>query len=138
MSGDHWGKIQRRAKNRGLEFTITIEEAWDLFQAQEGRCALSGAPIKFARSQKSGVQTASLDRRDSTKGYVTGNIQWVHKIVNMMKNTLTDEEFIEWCKTIATFSSGKSSCLPSGLVEPPSEPDVIAFGTPRSEKSQAA
>ena len=29
--------------------------------------------------------TASLDRIDSTKGYVRGNIQWVHKDINWFK-----------------------------------------------------
>lgn len=31
-------------------------------------------------------------------GYVAGNLQWVHKIVNLMKRTSSDKDFIEICK----------------------------------------
>lgn len=50
-------------------------------------------------SEKSG--TASLDRIDSTKGYVVGNVQRVHKSVNMMKQSLPNHIFIDWCQKIA-------------------------------------
>jgi len=33
-------------------------------------------------------------------GYVEGNVQWVHKIVNFMKQALPDNEFINWCRII--------------------------------------
>jgi hypothetical protein len=45
--------------------------------------------------------TASLDRIDSSKGYVEGNVQWVHKRINIMKNDLSDSEFIEWCRVVS-------------------------------------
>lgn len=45
--------------------------------------------------------TISLDRIDSTKGYIEGNVQWVHKSVNIMKSTLTQEQFINFCKLVA-------------------------------------
>ena len=48
-----------------------------------------------------GGQTASLDRIDSTKGYIEGNVQWVDKIVNAMKWNIPEKYFIEICKTIA-------------------------------------
>jgi hypothetical protein len=44
--------------------------------------------------------TASLDRIDSSLGYVRGNVQWLHKDVNWMKNTLDQDRFIELCKAI--------------------------------------
>jgi archaellum component FlaC len=69
---------------------------------QNKLCALSGLPIKFARANKRTSETsASLDRIDSTKNYVEGNVQWVHKEVNIMKNVYNQEHFIEMCKLIA-------------------------------------
>lgn len=44
---------------------------------------------------------ASLDRIDNTKGYVAGNIQWVHKAINLMKLDLVQKDFINWCKKVA-------------------------------------
>ncbi len=39
-------------------------------------------------------QTASLDRINSKKGYVKGNIQWVHKNVNFMKSSFSTTVFL--------------------------------------------
>lgn len=64
---------------------------WKLFQGQKGRCALSGLRISFEE------KTASLDRKDSSLGYLKTNVQWVHKDVNLMKNHFSDERFREIC-----------------------------------------
>ena len=52
-------------------------------------------------SMKEGASTASLDRIDSSKGYVKGNIQWVHIAINFMKHSLPEEEFVRWCCLVA-------------------------------------
>lgn len=54
-----------------------------------------------------GNLTASLDRIDSSKGYIEGNVQWVHKRINKMKLDDSDTEFIEWCRLIADFNKDK-------------------------------
>jgi hypothetical protein len=71
---------------------------------QKGICALSGEPIYFGKYRKHET-TASPDRIDSTKGYVMGNVRWVHKYVNTMRNNKSDKEFIEWCKKVFEFNS---------------------------------
>lgn len=45
--------------------------------------------------------TASLDRIDSSKGYVEGNVHWVHKDINIMKWDFPLETFIKMCKFVA-------------------------------------
>lgn len=50
--------------------------------------------------------TASLDRIDNSKGYEEGNIQWVHKDVNFMKRTYSQEYFIKLCTLISENCSG--------------------------------
>lgn len=47
------------------------------------------------------MQTASLDRKDSLKGYTIDNIQWLHKDVNQMKRNYSEEYFINTCLKIA-------------------------------------
>ena len=105
LGGGHWAQIKRHAIGRDLAFEITPDDAWTVFQNQDGQCALSGLPIylNLGRNQttKSTIKTASLDRIDSTKGYVSGNIQWVHKDINKMKMDLTTERFKELCKLVA-------------------------------------
>lgn len=78
-----------------IEFDVTIEYLWEEFERQNGKCALSGLPIDF-RSK-----TASCDRIDSSAGYIKGNIQWLHKDVNMMKRHYTEDYFKTLCKLVA-------------------------------------
>ena len=47
------------------------------------------------------VFNVSLDRIDSSKDYVLGNIQLVLKEVNYMKQSLSQEDFINICKKIS-------------------------------------
>ncbi len=46
----------------------------------------------------------SIDRKDTTKGYISGNIQLVCKRVNIMKHSLTDKQFKVWIKKISKHS----------------------------------
>lgn len=100
----HWNDIKYAAKQRKLRFDITIEDAWELFIKQNRQCALTGEPLIFNSKCWIYDGTASLDRIDSTKGYVKGNVQWVHKRVNMMKQQYSTEEFFHWCKKIVEYN----------------------------------
>jgi hypothetical protein len=72
------------------------------FIFKQGRkCALSGININFPKVHKDRNYNASIDRIDSSLGYVVGNVQWVDKDVNMMKRTYNNEYFIKMCKLIA-------------------------------------
>lgn len=94
-----WAHYQKGARDRLIPFDISIETAWDIFVAQNRQCALSGTPISL--TPKNRTTTASLDRIDSSKGYVLGNVQWLHKDVNIMKRSLTDAQFIDFCHLVA-------------------------------------
>jgi len=107
---DLWNRYRRGAASRGISFSIGIEDAWAIFEQQTGKCALTGVeivfPINGSKSNRS-TCTASLDRIDATRGYEMGNIQWVHKTVNIMKNVLSEGEFIEWCRLVAKHAESK-------------------------------
>ncbi len=100
ISGYFWSKLKYAAKYRNIEFDITVKYIWYLFVKQNSQCKISGSHIDFS-SNRNIKSTASLDRIDSSKGYIKGNVQWVHKRINIMKGTLSDIEFINWCKKIA-------------------------------------
>jgi hypothetical protein len=97
----YWSWLINGADKRKIAFDISIEQAWDIFVQQGGKCALSGAEISFGIKKQ---YTASLDRIDSNQDYILGNVQWVHKQVNLMKWKLGQQEFIDWCKRIVEFS----------------------------------
>lgn len=97
------------AKIRKYEWSLTNNYLWELYQKQDGKCSLSGVDLSFSESGigKKGakdVSTASLDRIDSTKGYTAGNVQWIHKDINKMKNNQPQESFLEWCKLINNYN----------------------------------
>jgi hypothetical protein len=91
------------AKRRQIEFAITEKDIEAAFVSQNGRCPLSGVEIDFAGRRG----TASLDRIDSSRGYVPDNIQWVHKTVNLMKGQLPQDLFISLCREIVYWKTKK-------------------------------
>lgn len=113
ISLEYFNSCKRRAAGGGKfnkppkEFTVTIEYVWDLFLKQNRKCALSGAELTFdpygcgKKYKETNKMTASLDRINSEKGYVPGNVQWIHKHINSMKNEFSQEKLIEYCKLIA-------------------------------------
>lgn len=104
LSGGYWTNVEHHARLRGIPFNVSQQKAWEQFQQQQGRCALSGEVIVLAKNwstSKKHLQTASLDRIDSSEGYTEENVQWVHKEINLMKNTLNQQVFVRWCKRVA-------------------------------------
>lgn len=99
LGGYHLNQIQRSAKKRKLEYIVSAEYLWKLLESQNFKCALTGETIMLSRTidNKTKIQTGSLDRIDNSKGYIEGNVRWVHKIINQMRSNRTDKEFIEWC-----------------------------------------
>ena len=74
---------------------------WELFLKQDRKCAVSNIDLVFTPYRNShkfrNLTTASLDRIDSSKGYIVGNVRWVHKDINKMINNYGDTKFIEYC-----------------------------------------
>jgi len=107
LGGYHLNQIQRSAKKRNLEYNILPKYLWLLLEEQNHRCALTGEAIHLSRTinNKTKVQTASLDRIDSKRGYIEGNVRWVHKEINQMRSNRSDIEFINWCKKVYEYSN---------------------------------
>lgn len=111
ISGDYWynhiirsangSKIGNHVRN-SKTLTIDMKFGWDLFLKQDRKCALSGLTLSFPKKNNDINYTASLDRIDSTKGYIEGNVQWVHKHINIMKNKFDNTYFIQICKLISS------------------------------------
>lgn len=103
ISGTYYGHIKSSAKHRQIEFSITIEYLQKLWDKQNGKCYLSGIPIHLNLGKKYNWQSASLDRIDSSKGYIEGNVQWLHRDVNFAKHKKSCEDFIDLCETIIDY-----------------------------------
>lgn len=107
IGGTHIARIKGVARKRGMEYNISKEYLWRLFLEQDKRCAITNIPLTQMEyiGQKNGYSaykpaTASLDRIDSSKGYIEGNVQWVHKKINELKWNHTMEELYDWCELV--------------------------------------
>lgn len=100
IPADYWSAICYGAKKRNLPFEIDISKGWSLFLTQDRKCALSGLTLSFKtwESERNRTGSASLDRIDSSKGYIHGNVQWIHKDINRMKLNFDETYLLDMCK----------------------------------------
>lgn len=95
----HAERSLRGGTSRGYQWDLTPEYVLDLYEKQEGLCALTGWPIGWP--EKGLTSTVSIDRIDSQEGYLQGNVQLLHKDVNMAKQQYSQEYFVGMCQAVA-------------------------------------
>lgn len=95
-------RLRRLAEKRGYAFEVSIEYLWNLFQEQKQICAITGDYIP-------NIKEASLDRIDSSKGYIKGNVQWVTYQANVSKHTMTMEQLYEFCRKVLNYANQQPS-----------------------------
>ena len=81
-----WASAKFRAKRKGIEFTIT-ENDFEL----PTTCPLLEIPM-WKNPEEACANSYSLDRIDSTKGYIKGNVWVISKRANSIKSDATLEE----------------------------------------------
>lgn len=80
---------------------ITAKYGWELFLKQDRRCAITGVELFFNTSKQDLFKrTASLDRIDSSLGHIEGNVQWVHRAINFMKQEFSMDKFLYYVEAI--------------------------------------
>lgn len=112
LSKSFYSRIQNSAIKRNIEFDISIEYLFMLFEKQNGKCSYTGKDILLPTNVRqlrgeNNEDIASLDRKDNSKGYIIDNLQWVCKRVNYMKHTMKDEYFLNWIKEIYEYKNLK-------------------------------
>lgn len=109
----YYSSLRRGADVRGLEWSVSQEYLWSIFT---GKCALTGQEITLSLETHNSAPayhyfTASLDRIDSSLGYIEGNVQWVHKDINRLKNNYDQEDFIKMCTMVVTYANQQPSLV---------------------------
>jgi len=96
-----FNQFKAGAENRGIVWSLTLDDVADLMKMQNYRCALTGWGIEFPYAGHPQKALASIDRIDSKGCYTIDNTQLVTRKVNMMKQHYSQEEFIEVCRAVA-------------------------------------
>lgn len=81
---------RNRAKRRGMEFNITVDD----FEIPEF-CPVLGIKLDWSPGQgrdRNRYGAVTLDRIDSSKGYVPGNVEVISRRANWLKCDATAEE----------------------------------------------
>lgn len=93
---------RKRAKTAGLEFSLTLDDV--LWPILFGKCQVTGLAFDLSKSRggyRAHPFAPSIDRIDSSKGYVKNNIQIVCNIHNVAKNEWAENVFNLYIQTYA-------------------------------------
>ena len=91
---------RNRAAKTGLECDITFDDVYPLIAA--GRCPKTGLPFDLSphTDLRRHPLAPSLDRVDSAKGHVKGNVQVVCNWYNLAKHELSEAEVLAFCRAV--------------------------------------
>jgi hypothetical protein len=101
--------FMKKARGRKHETDLDLPFLVELWDRQNGRCALSGRLLELPpttqawEDRKRDPWKPSLDRIDSSKGYLKGNVRFVTVIANSAKQVWDDETVVEFCREVAAF-----------------------------------
>lgn len=101
---DNWVSIVRmrvndskkRAKKKNLDFDLDADYVLKLLIESNFTCPYFSVPFE----KKDSDYVISIDRIDSSQGYVKGNIEITSRLANTMKNKATQDQLITFAKNI--------------------------------------
>ena len=99
-----------KCKERKRDFDIDLSYLKELWNTQKGICPYTGLKMDLPNTTRNhssfrSLKKASLDRIDSSKGYIKGNVEFVCLLINFAKNSYDKEDvvnFISELKMVGT------------------------------------
>ena len=89
-------RAKSRAKERGLEFTLSKEDV-----KIPDSCPILGIKLESFKGRSGGQPNSpALDRKDSSKGYTKENTWVISHLANMMKSSATKEQMKSFAKWV--------------------------------------
>lgn len=96
-------EILRTVRNRCKEFNLDLPYLAELWNTQNGICPYTKLKLILPtwNNNPDIRYRASLDRIDSSKGYIKGNVQFIATPINYLKGTMSDEVTKTYLREIA-------------------------------------
>jgi len=96
--------VIRNSKKRNHEYNVDCEYLKRLWNEQNGICPFTNQKLTLRTHSNNDIKKypyqASLDRIDSSIGYIESNVRFVALIYNYAKNTFSDDDVINFCKNV--------------------------------------
>lgn len=93
-------QFKTNAKTRNIGWHLDAKQIWEKYLEQDKKCIFTGLELKFNSTCSIMDGNVSIDRINSDDEYYYENIQLIHKYLNLLKLTLNNNEFIEYCKIL--------------------------------------
>jgi hypothetical protein len=121
--------FMRKARNRELKDPTDLDLPFlkELWEKQEGRCALSGLRMELPKHATAWGERLndpwkpSLDRIDSSVGYIKINVRFVTVIANFAKQNFSDEQLFAFCRAVTQHHNTTSLEQTMPYERPPSK-----------------
>ena len=92
-------------RKKSKECDLSLEYLKELWDSQDGVCPYTGWKLKTPDNTHKRIpvtpELASIDRIDSSKGYVRGNVQFVSYMANCAKNCFGTDDLLRFCRAVA-------------------------------------
>lgn len=97
-----YNRVRLRCRtNSKRSSDVDVDYLLQVWNTQQKRCFYTGILLTLPTPERgSRITTASLDRIDSEKGYVKGNVQFVSMAINFMKNNMSHDETLQLVQLI--------------------------------------
>jgi hypothetical protein len=99
-----WIKAKHTSQKKGYDFDLTEEDI-----VIPEKCPYLDVPLTKIYGAGQLDFNASIDRIDSTKGYVKGNVQIISRMANRMKNNASEEQLVTFANKVLALHSKTSS-----------------------------
>ena len=98
-------KSKSSSRNGFWNYDIDINFLKELWDKQKGTCPYTNIKMILPKSKRSfrkcrSIEKASLDRIDTTKGYLKGNVEFVCQGINFAKHDYSKEEVLQFVNKI--------------------------------------
>jgi hypothetical protein len=102
---------KKNAAKRGNVFALAVSDIVDCWREQGAVCAYSGREMTLEAGM---LNTVSIERIDSSVGYIPDNTILVCQAVNRMKSNFAFDDFYALCADVAEFLADEGKFLAVG------------------------